>query len=87
MANFETEKARSIRLPESLWDALDADAARCRRSSQKHLEALLLTFYEMENVEISKDKLELIGELSPTSKKKLPIANATVSIKDKKKRA
>ena len=66
------EKARSIRLPENLWDALDADAARCRRSAQKHLEALLLTFYKMEDVEISKSKLEMLGELVPdkTGRKK-----------------
>ncbi len=53
---MEAEKVRSIRLPESVWDALDADAARCRRSSQKQIEALLVTFYEMESVEINKQQ-------------------------------
>lgn len=52
-------------MPESLRDALDADAARCRRSSQKHLEALLLTFYDMADVEINKPKPEMPGELVP----------------------
>ncbi|HEX8568200.1 MAG TPA: hypothetical protein VF648_21345 [Pyrinomonadaceae bacterium] len=54
------EKGRSIRFPQELWDALDRDAERCKRSSQKQLEALLMTYYEIDNVEIDKKKLEQI---------------------------
>jgi len=71
------EKTRSIKLPEFVWDALDADAERCRRSSQKQIEALLVTFYEMEDVEISQRKMEILGEIMPkgeTSIKVLPSA-------------
>lgn len=63
-----SEKARSIRLPENIWNALDADAERCRRSSQKQIEALLVTFYEIEDVEINKSKLKMLGELVPDIK-------------------
>lgn len=50
---------RSIRFPRSLWDAIDADAQRCKRSAVKQLEALLATFYGLEDVEI--DKRRLLG--------------------------
>lgn len=83
--NFmEAEKVRSIRLPEKVWDALDADAERCRRSSQKQIEALLVTFYEMESVEINKQQLEFVGELLPKSKTKMPLIEAETK---KKRRA
>jgi len=67
------EKTRSIKLPEFVWDALDADAARCRRSSQKQIEALLVTFYEIEDVEISQRKMEILGELMPRSDKGIKV--------------
>lgn len=80
------EKARSIRLPERIWDALDADAERCRRSSQKHLEALLVSFYNMDNVEIQSDSLEMIGKLMPNSKRKISVTD-TGKQNNKKKKA
>ncbi len=46
------EIARSIRLPQHLWDALDRDAKRCLRSSVKQLEAVLTTYYAAGDVEI-----------------------------------
>lgn len=66
---MEAEKTRSIRLPETVWDALDADAVRCRRSSQKQIEALLVTFYEIQDVEINKQSLEILGEIMPRGNK------------------
>lgn len=82
--NFmDAEKVRSIRLPEKVWDALDADAERCRRSSQKQIEALLVTFYEMESVEIDKRQLEFVGELLPKSKTKIPVIEMDKSKKKK----
>jgi len=62
------EKARSIRLPEGVWQALDEDAARCRRSAQKQLEAILVSFYELDDVELNRQKLEIIGEILPKAK-------------------
>ena len=44
--------ARVVRLPEEYWNMIDADAARCKRSGEKHLEALLAQLYGFGNVEI-----------------------------------
>lgn len=46
------EVARSIRLPHKVWLALDDDARRCKRSSVKHLEALLTQWYGIEDIQI-----------------------------------
>lgn len=59
------ETPRSIRFPKTLWQALDTDAKRCKRSSVKQLEALLTTYYEIGNVEINKEKLKQTGEKVP----------------------
>lgn len=48
---------RLIRLPDSVWAALDGDADRCRRSSTGQLEALLLAYFEINDIEL--------GELPP----------------------
>ena len=82
---MEDEKTRSIRLPESVWNALDADAVRCRRSSQKQIEALLVTFYELEDVEINKQSLEILGEIMPRAKTGVKILPGSAKVGDKKK--
>ena len=46
------EQARSIRLPPRVWAALDEDARRCRRSPVRQLEALLIEWYELEDITI-----------------------------------
>jgi len=46
------EKRRVIHLPTKLWDAIDQEARRCRRSSVKQVEAILLSYYQMENVDL-----------------------------------
>ena len=84
---MEAEKTRSIRLPEKVWDALDADAARCRRSSQKQIEALLVSFYEMGDVEINKESLEILGQLFPRSNKQITVIEAVAETPKKKKTA
>ena len=83
---MDSEKVRSIRLPEYVWDALDEDAARCRRSSQKHLEALLLTFYDMQDVEINKQTLQMVGELLPKGKTKIPVIETVMENENQKKK-
>ena len=82
---MEAEKTRSIRLPENIWNALDEDAARCRRSSQKQLEALLVSYYGIEDIEMNKQKLEILGEIAPRSSKTVPLIRTKT--KEKKKRA
>jgi hypothetical protein len=44
--------ARVVRLPEDYWNMIDADAARCKRSGEKHLEALLSRLFGLGNTEI-----------------------------------
>lgn len=99
--NFmDAEKVRSIRLPEYVWDALDRDAARCRRSSQKQIEAILVTIYQVDDVELDKEalasvgnrapkqqKAEMLGEIDPQGGKDLPYFEIELGEKKKKKRA
>ena len=55
----ETEVPRSIRLPQKLWDALEADAKRCKRSAVKQLEALLTKWFRLDDVEIHFDNSDI----------------------------
>src|SRR6185503_2742917 len=41
-----------IKLSEATWNALAADAERCKRSSTKQLEAILTAYYGLDNVEL-----------------------------------
>ncbi len=94
---MDAEKVRSIRLPEYVWDALDRDAARCRRSSQKQIEAILVTIYQVADVELNKEalaavgdrapKVEILGEINPKGGKELPYFEIEIGDKKKKKRA
>lgn len=52
----ESEVPRSIRLPQKVWEVLDADAKRCKRSTVKQLEALLTKWYGVDDIEIHFDK-------------------------------
>lgn len=55
--NEEPQK-RSIILPAWLWDKLTTDARRCKRSTNKQLEALLAICYDPEaDIEINKEAL------------------------------
>lgn len=49
----DNESPRSIRIPRDIWEALDRDALRCRRSSSKQLEAILIAYFSIENIEIN----------------------------------
>jgi hypothetical protein len=81
---MEDEKTRSIRLPASVWNALDADAERCRRSSQKQIEALLVTYYEIESVEINKKSMDILGEIMPRGGKGIKVLGSAEIGKKKK---
>jgi hypothetical protein len=50
----QTEKRteKLIRLPDEVWEALTKDAARCRRSVTRQLEAILVAYYRLENVDL-----------------------------------
>lgn len=78
---------RSIRFPKKVWDAIDADAQRCKRSSVKQMEAVLTAYYKLEDVELNQHSLEMLGELMPHSRRTIPMFEATVEESKKKKTA
>lgn len=47
-AMSEDERPRSIRFPQWLWDEIDRDAARSKRSAVKQLEVVLTAYYRGE---------------------------------------
>ena len=50
---------RSIRLPLYVWRALDGDAERCRRSSVKQVEAILVKYYDLDSdIDLSETRLD-----------------------------
>jgi len=54
----EEPKPRSIILPMYVWDMVEKDAKRCRRSINKQIEAILVVFYGIESsVNIDEDTL------------------------------
>jgi hypothetical protein len=69
---------RTFYFPKSLWTKLDDDAKRCRRSSVKQLEAILLTYYRVEDIELDKQSLEILGELMPIGKQKIKVLETSV---------
>ena len=76
---------RSIRFPKKVWDAIDADAQRCKRSSVKQMEAVLSTYYQLEDVELNGQSLEMLGELMPHSRRKIPMMTTEMETAKKKK--
>lgn len=44
---------RPLRLPQQLFAAIDKDAARCRRSANKQIEAILTAYYQIDEVELA----------------------------------
>ncbi len=54
----EETKPRSIHLPIWLWDELDKDAKRCKRSATKQLEAFLTLCFDPDaDIEINKEDI------------------------------
>ena len=76
---------RSIRFPKKVWDAIDADAQRCKRSSVKQMEAVLTAYYKLEDVELDQHSLEMLGELMPHSRRKIPMIETEMETAKKKK--
>ena len=64
------EKNKLIPFSEELETAIQQDADRCRRPFVRQVEAILLTYYGLEDVELKAESLEMIGELAPLSKTK-----------------
>ena len=58
------ERLRSIRFPQALWDAIDEDADRCKRSSVRQMEVVLSIFYGFDNSAIDIDRVRAIPGFS-----------------------
>lgn len=80
------EKPRSIRFPRNLWDAIDQDAKRAKRSAVKQMEVVLSIYYGLQENEVNTERLSkmrsgnldlgiaLGGDLKPKAGK-LPLPN------------
>ncbi len=51
----EESMKKPIGLPNSLWAILEKDAARCRRSITKQVEAIIILHYGLDDVDMDKD--------------------------------
>lgn len=76
---------RTFIFEKSLWSKLDEDAKRCGRSSVKQLEAILKTYYQVEDVELNQQSLEILGDLMPHSRRKMPMITTEMETAKKKK--
>jgi hypothetical protein len=81
---------RTFYFDRDLWAKLDDEAKRCLRSSTKQLEAILKTYYGVEDVELDKESLEMLEEIAPKKEKGIKVLPGTAEIGDdlkKRKRA
>lgn len=62
-------KEKLISLPLDVWSTLEKDAERCRRSVTKQIEAILVAYFAMEDVNV-KDMEDVQAAVSPTGKRK-----------------
>lgn len=80
------EKVKLIPFNRELEEAIEADAKRCRRSFVRQVEAVLMTYYGIEDVEVDRQRLEILGELAPHSKNKIPLIEARAGASEKIKK-
>lgn len=67
----QDEKPRSIRLSADIWQVVDEDARRCRRSAVKQIEAILVRYYDLEpSIELDEIKLARTAEVVSRPRKK-----------------
>ncbi|MGI8849347.1 MAG: hypothetical protein ACR2HT_04185 [Pyrinomonadaceae bacterium] len=76
---------RTFYFEKELWARLDEDAKRCLRSSTKQMEAILKTYFDVEDVDLSKAGLEMLGEIMPRSNKGIKVLPGAAQISAKKK--
>ncbi len=83
--NEKDEKVKLIPFTRRLEEAIETDARRCRRSFVRQVEAVLMTYYGIDDVEVDRAPLEFIGELSPKGKQKVKVLTADAGNEKKKK--
>jgi hypothetical protein len=64
---------RQLRLRKDLWDLVDADAERCKRSANRHIEALLEAYFQATDINVNMKALAIAGELMPNSKTEVKV--------------
>lgn len=76
---------RTFYFEKDLWAKLDEDAKRCLRSSTKQMEAILKTYFDVEDVDLNKAGIEMLGEIMPRSNKGIKVLPGTAQVGAKKK--
>ncbi|MDQ3179154.1 MAG: hypothetical protein M3Q33_01405 [Acidobacteriota bacterium] len=66
-------KQKLIPFTEELEKAIEEDAERCRRSFVRQVEAVLMTYYNIEDVEVDRERFEFVGELLPKGNKTIKV--------------
>lgn len=51
------KEGKLLNLPVNIWEVLKTDSERCRRSVTKQIEAILIAYYELEDVELDATKV------------------------------
>src|SRR5689334_12945880 len=83
MAKNTDKHKRLIELPRFVWDALDKEAERCKRTPLKHLDAILTVYFQLGDVELS-DLDSVRAHNNPDSLNKGKSSDYQASIKKKK---
>lgn len=78
---------RTFIFEKSLWSKLDEDAKRCGRSSVKQLEAILKTYYDVGDVELSHESLQILGEIMPRGGKRVKMLRQTTEVETDRRKA
>jgi hypothetical protein len=63
------EKSKLIPFSRELEEVIEADAKRCRRSFVRQVEAVLMTYYGIEDVEVDRERLVMLGEIAKNGRK------------------
>lgn len=84
----EDRKDKLVNLPNDVWDALDKEARRCRRSVTKQIEAIIVSYLRMDDVdlkEMDRPDLEIVGRQARVGEKLERPTYGAVAGKPKKK--
>lgn len=71
-----------IKLPSNLWRYLEVDSNRCRRSVTKQIEAILVTYFQVENIEVNPEAVkaaQIENKLQLQSNEKTSVSEATIN--------
>ena len=74
------ERPRSIRFPQWLWDEIDRDALRCKRSAVKQMEAIFSAYFRGDTTGLNLDRLGAM--VKPTAASK--IIDGSTDVKKRK---